>query len=144
MSSKPDKSPGLDGFTHKYYQLFLPPLGRQMIRTFNALGHETVFPPEALKAHISLIPKKDKDPSACGSYHPISLLNVDVKLFTKILATRIQPHLTALIHLDQVGFIPTPEARDNTEKAFDCVNWSFMFYESYDMWAWGRGWWDGF
>lgn len=51
----------------------------------------------------------------CGSYSPISLLNVDLKVFAKILATRIQPHLTKLIH---------PKRR---QKAFDHVNWYFMF-----------------
>lgn len=81
----------------------------------------------------------------CGSYRPISLLNVDLKFFTKI-----QSLLPQLVHLDQVGFIPSGEARDNTikvlnlvhftnqtgspcvflstnaEKAFDRLNWAFM------------------
>lgn len=93
-----------------------------MVQTFNAMGHGTGFTPETLKAHITVIPKEDKDPSICGSYRPISLLNVDLKLFTKILATRIQPHLTALVHPDQVGFIPTREARDNTIKILNLVH----------------------
>lgn len=82
---------------------------------------------------------------------PISLLNVELKLLTKIIASRIQQHLPGLIHLDQVGFVPSREARDNTakvlnllhavnvtktpcvfvgtdaEKAFARVNWQFMF-----------------
>lgn len=82
---------------------------------------------------------------------PISLLNTDLKLFIKIIAPRLQNHLPYLIHLDQVGFVPSREARDNTtkvlnllhvanttrtpcvfigtdaEKAFDRVNWLFMF-----------------
>lgn len=72
-------------------------------------------------------------------------------MFSKIIASRLSQHLHDLIHLDQVGFIPTREARDNpikvlnlihvantsktpcifvntdAEKAFDRVNWNYMF-----------------
>lgn len=94
-------------------------------------------------------PRKGKTTS-CGSYRLISLLNVDLKLFTKILVTRIAQQIQDIIHLDQVGFIPSREARVNTtkvlnlihvastahtpsvflstdaKKAFDRVNWAYM------------------
>lgn len=120
-----------------------------MHKFFNSLGSGINFPRDSLSAHITVIPKDGKDPTLCGSYRPISLLNTDLKIFTKILSTRIQLHLPSLIHLDQVGFVPTREARDNTikvlnllhvvnkdkipciflstdAKAFDRVNWQFM------------------
>lgn len=141
---KPGKAPGPDGFTLQYYQALLPLLGPHMVRMFNGLGDGATLPRDTLRAHISLIPKESKDPSACGSYRPISLLNLDLKLFTKILANRLTQFMPDLIHLDQVGFIPAREARDNTTKvlnlihiatktkvpcvfrAFDHVNWDFM------------------
>lgn len=143
------KAPGPDGYTLQYYQTLLPILGPQIVKLFNAIGPDTNFTRDTLQAHISVI-HKGKYPSSCGSYRPISLLNVDLKLFTKILATRLA-HLQKLIDLDQVGFIPTREARDNmtkvlnllhvaqstktpcvflntdSEKTFDRVNWTFMF-----------------
>lgn len=82
-----------------------------MIKVYNALGQKTAFPPDAPLAHISVIPKEGKDPSQCGSYRPISLLNVDLKLFTKLLASPLQSQLSQLANLGQVGFIPSHEAR---------------------------------
>lgn len=122
-----------------------------MVKVFNAVGLTSALPPDSLMTHIMVIPKEGKDPAECGSYRPISLLNTELKMFTKILAARLQPWLSHLIDLDQVGFIPTWEARHNTtkilnlvhhaneinthcvflntdaEKAFDRVNWHFLF-----------------
>lgn len=86
-SSKPGKAPGPDGFTLHYYKLLLQTLGPYMVRLFNELGSETVFPRETLKAHASVIPKEGKEPTSCGSYRSISLLNCDLKLFTKIISS---------------------------------------------------------
>lgn len=127
------------------------PLVTTWLNSFNALGTGKPLHETTLQTHISVIPKDVKDPTLCGHYRPISLLNTDFKLFTKIIAIRIQQHLPDLIHLDQVGFVPLREARDNTtevlnllhmanitktpcvflgadaEKAFDRVHWPFMF-----------------
>ncbi|KAM4771156.1 autoimmune regulator-like [Rhinophrynus dorsalis] len=45
--------------------------------------------------------KEGKDPALCANYLPISLLNMDLKIYAKALACRIPPLLSDLIHLDQ-------------------------------------------
>uniref|UniRef100_A0A8C5M7Y9 Reverse transcriptase domain-containing protein n=1 Tax=Leptobrachium leishanense TaxID=445787 RepID=A0A8C5M7Y9_9ANUR len=149
-TSKTGKCPGPDGLPLNYYKQFLKTLSPHFLLAFNSVPEGRLIPPQTLAANITLIPKDGKDTEQCGSYRPISLLNCDLKLFAKILASRLLPHITDLIHPDQTGFIPGREARDNTiraltlthraqrrgedllllstdaEKAFDRVNWDFF------------------
>lgn len=51
--------------------------------------------PTLTQASISLWLKKDKDPACCSLYRPLSLLNVDIKILVKALATRQEKVLPA-------------------------------------------------
>ena len=50
--------------------------------------------------------KKGKNTNNILNWRPISLLNVDCKILTKILATRIKGVLHTIIHPDEKGFVP--------------------------------------
>ena len=49
---------------------------------------------------------KKKDKKEISNYRPITLLNTDYKLLTKVLAIKLMNHIPAMIHPNQAGFIP--------------------------------------
>lgn len=117
------KSPGPDGLTVSYYKTFHDILTPHLTTTFNALSSSSQVNKDLLEAHITLILKPGKDETLVSNYRPISLLNVDMSIYAKILANRILHFLPKLISLDKVGFIPGGEARDNTIKAINIHHW---------------------
>ena len=56
-------------------------------------------------AVITVIEKKGKDRSLLGNWRPISLVNVDAKIISKVLATKIKNVLPSIIHHNQSGFV---------------------------------------
>lgn len=49
-------------------------------------------------------------------------MNTDLKLFTKMLANRLLPLVQRIVHADQVGFVPTREAKENTVRALNVIH----------------------
>ena len=55
---------------------------------------------------ITLIEKKDRDKRYIKNWRPISLLNVDTKILSKILAIRIKKVISYIISHDQTAYVP--------------------------------------
>lgn len=94
-----NKSPGPDAFTSEYYQLFHPVLSRHCCARAS-------FPSETLTATIITLLKPRIDSVYAQNFRPISLLNVDLKMYAKLVAFRLLQFLPTLVKPDQVGFVP--------------------------------------
>ena len=98
-----------------------------------------------------LIDKKDRNRRYIKNWRPISLLNVDVKIASKALASRLEKVLPEIIHPDQYAYVKGRTIFDavrtiddimeytkikqlpglmvafDFEKAFDSLSWPFLF-----------------
>lgn len=151
QSMQRGKSPGIDGIPPEFYVTFWEQLSPFLLNMITYSVDKGRFSRDVNTALISLLLKKDKDPTDCASYRPLSLLNSDLKIFAKLLARRLEHHMPSLVSPDQTGFIKSRLATDNVRrllhiidaatdsitpmsalsldamKAFDRLEWSFLW-----------------
>lgn len=109
-----NKAPGLDGYPPEYYKHFCSTISPLFLRMTAEIKNTSFIPPHMNTALISVLFKPNKDPTLCSSYHPLSLLNTDLKIISKALATRLESVISFLIHPDQTGFIKGRQSSNNT------------------------------
>lgn len=116
------KSPGPDGIPPEFYLTFWPLMGPLLVDMIQYSIKEGSFSRDVNSALISLLLKKGKDPVECANYRPLSLLNADLKIYAKLLARRLQAHMTELVHCDQTGFIKSRLATDNIRRLLHVID----------------------
>ena len=88
--------------------------GIHITRLYNATLSTGHYPKTLKKANITLLTKPNKDLTDPSSYRPISLLDIQAKIFEKIMAHRLKLHLenTDQLNQQQFGFRPGRSIED--------------------------------
>ena len=146
-----EKAPGPDGFIGIFYKECWGVIKDDLFQA--AMGfynHKTSKMHLFNEANIVLLPKT-QEPTTMADYRPISLINSITKIITKLLATRLAPHMNQLVSQAQNTFIKKRCIHDNflyvqrviqmlhkkkkqqalfikldISRAFDCVGWQYL------------------
>ena len=146
------KTPGTDGFPIEFYSTYESTLTPKLMELYDTSREQGILPQTTREALIIPIPKPGKKPTDPLGYRPLSMLNSDYKILSRVLAARLLPHMPKLIHTDQTGFIPGRNTATNIrrlyrllrsanrmgqraavalsvdiEKAFDSLEWEYLY-----------------
>lgn len=143
------KAPGSDGLPMEFYLKFWSVLGQDLVEVLNFCHRSGSLSVSQRRGIISLVFKKG-DRLDARNWRPISLLNVDYKLASRVLAGRLLRVIHLVVHRDQTCGVPGRYIGENVaflrdvvdyasysdvpvallsldqEKAFDRVDWQFM------------------
>lgn len=103
-SFQTNKSPGNDGIPIEFYKRCWNIISQPFLESVNESFEKGEMSNSQKQAVITLIEKKGKDRCFIENWRPISLLNVDAKILSKVIATRIKKVLPDIIHHNQSGY----------------------------------------
>ena len=102
---KNGKSPGNDGLMKEFYVCFFEEINQFLIEALNKSFNIGQVSTSQRQAVIILIEKKDKDKRMIKNWRPISLINLDAKIASKVLALRMKEVLPSIINYDQTAYV---------------------------------------
>lgn len=120
---KSGKLPGPDGISSKFYKSLKKEISPKLQFLMNEVMTNHEIPETWNQASITLIPKDKTDTMEVRNFRPISLLNLDYKVFAKVLAERIKLFLIDFISEEQTGFLPQRHLKDNIRTVIDIIEY---------------------
>ena len=100
-----NKSPGNDGLSKEFYETFWEELKKPFMYAIQKSYNIKQLCVSQKQAVIKLVEKKGRDKRFIKNWRPISLLNVDTKLISKVLAERLKNVLPDIISKNQTAYV---------------------------------------
>ena len=95
-----------------------------MIHSFNFAFDSGSLSTTQRREIITLIPKPNKDTTLLDNLRPISLLNTDYKILTKVIAKRLEKVLPKIINPDQTGYVKSGYIGENVRLISDIMSYT--------------------
>ena len=146
-----NKSPGNDGLTQEFYEFFWNDIKETFYESFIESKKIKKLTTSQRQNIITLLEKNGKDKTYIKNWRPISLINFDTKLISKVYAEQLKEVMPDLVHPNQVAYVKgrfigegirvieesmhyTKQNNINAyaiaidfEKAFDSVSWEYLW-----------------
>jgi hypothetical protein len=147
-----NKSPGPDGLPASFYKTFWPIISGPLLECFQESIEYGELSESQKQSKICFILKKGRDPKLIKSWRPLSLMNIDTKIFSGMIKEKLDSILPSIISDSQVGFMHDKFIGENSlviqatihhsnllqdpaaiisldiESAFDTVSHEYMFH----------------
>ena len=147
-----DQSPGNDDITKEFYIKFWDVVKKLLCTSIQQSFIAGELTTSQKQAIIKLIEERDRDKRFIKNCRPISLLNVDMKLISKVLASRLKSAISSTVNENHVAYVNNRFISESSrlisdvleitnsldierilmtvdiEKAFDSINHSFLMY----------------
>lgn len=156
MDMKKKKTPGVDGLTAEFYQLYPTLWASILLTVFNHMVHRVGHLTTTQRRAAICLLFKGGEHYVATAYRPIALLCTDAKIFAKVITKRLKLVIPKLVPPDQSGFVPGRRISHNITrlhsiihhcltdlgknsndprvllfldfmKAYDRVQWSYLF-----------------
>ena len=99
------KSPGSDGLTVAFYKRFWDFLKVPYFKSLEASIQKGELTDSQKRSIIRLIQKKGKDSSQLKNWRPISLMNCDAKIFSRLITGRLESVICNLCSEEQLAYV---------------------------------------
>jgi len=97
---KSQKAPGHDGIGLGFYKTAWEEMKHDLLQILNCMYIDGIILARQLQGLMVCIPKQ-AHPSKVEDYRPSTLMNTDYKILTMIIAERLKPILSTLLHPNQ-------------------------------------------
>lgn len=144
MTMKSGKCPGIDGLPVEFYRTFWPQLKQVLIDLYRKIFADKKFHLSARQSVITLLGKPNRDLSLLNNWRPLSMLNVDYKIWDKLIANRLTTVLPYIIQDCQTGFMKGRNISENLTQLMSIIEHcdytqsesiliSYDFFKAFDV-----------